>query len=208
MPRLRFAAFILVALILLLPLAALSDAKVSTWAHDNHMHERMHTPGWFLKWPGDARFSAIPLAILVGLFSRYQWRGSALIALTAVLGGLIYLLLKWFIGRTRPFPSHGPVETPFTFHPFNHGWMGFFKAENQAFPSGHACLAFGLATAMSFLYPRWRVLFFVIAILTAAERVLENVHYPSDVVAGACVGIIAAILSNVLLSKKQRGTAA
>lgn len=208
MPPLRFSAFILIVLVLLLPLAALTDAKVSTWSHENHLHERFHKPGWLLKWPGDARYSAIPLAILVGLFSGYRWRGAALIALTAVVGGAFYLLIKWFVGRTRPFPTHGPVETPFTFHPFNHGWIGFIKAENQAFPSGHACLAFGLATAMGFLYPRWRALFYVIAILTAVERVLENVHYPSDVVAGACVGVTAAILSNILLSKKQRGATA
>jgi membrane-associated phospholipid phosphatase len=207
MPRLRIAAFILIVLVLLLPLAALFDARVSTWAHEHHTHERFHKRGWVLKWPGDARYSTIPLALLVGFFSRHRWRGAALIALTAVIGGFFYLLLKWFVGRTRPFPTHGPVETPFTFHPFNHGWIGFFKAENQAFPSGHACLAFGMATAMGLLYPRWRWAFYLVALLTAVERVLENVHYPSDVVAGACVGVVAAILSNLLLSKR-RGAAA
>ena len=42
------------------------------------------------------------------------------------------------------------------------------------------------------LLPRWRALFYCIALVTAAERVLQNSHYVSDVAAAIGIGIVAA----------------
>ena len=53
---------------------------------------------------------------------------------------------KWFVGRTRPFPTRGPVETPFTFHPFANGVAGLWKASRS--PAGLAIPALASVIAL------------------------------------------------------------
>jgi undecaprenyl-diphosphatase len=102
-------------------------------------------------------------------------------------------LVKWSVGRGRPI-SNGVLNThPFQIHPFNGGLAGLFIAKpGQSFPSGHASLAFAIATVLAFYFPRGRLILFGAAGLVAVERVLEGAHYLSDVVAGSGIGIIAA----------------
>jgi membrane-associated phospholipid phosphatase len=76
---------------------------------------------------------------------------------------------------------------------------GIFHEKNLSFPSGHATLAFATAAALAIFLPRWRAGFYIVAAMVAAERVLENAHYVSDVVAGALVGWICAQLIARLL---------
>jgi membrane-associated phospholipid phosphatase len=42
------------------------------------------------------------------------------------------------------------------------------------------------------LLPRFRWLFYVLAGVVGLERILETAHYPSDVVAGALLGVVGA----------------
>jgi len=114
-----------------------------------------------------------------------------LVALAGLFSG-VNELIKWVAGRTRPYKlfagpgaKEGAYLAPFELHPFRGG-------SNMAFPSGHAALAFATAAALAILMPRWRWAFYGIAALTAAERVLEGAHYPSDVVAAAALGVGAA----------------
>ena len=51
-------------------------------------------------------------------------------------------------------------------------------------------MAFAAATCLAAALPRWTVPFFLAAAAVAAERVLENAHYLSDVVAGAGLGLM------------------
>jgi membrane-associated phospholipid phosphatase len=65
-------------------------------------------------------------------------------------------------------------------------------SNNQSFPSGHAALTFASATALQrHVGWEWSLPLFLIASYTAASRLHENVHYLSDVVFGATVGVIA-----------------
>jgi membrane-associated phospholipid phosphatase len=60
-----------------------------------------------------------------------------------------------------------------------------------SFPSGHSVTAFALAFVLSRVYPRYASLFYGLAVLVAISRVYLAKHFPSDVVAGAAVGILA-----------------
>ena len=60
-----------------------------------------------------------------------------------------------------------------------------------SFPSGHSVTAFALAFVLSRAYPRYASLFYGLAVLVAISRVYLAKHFPSDVVAGAAIGILA-----------------
>jgi membrane-associated phospholipid phosphatase len=68
----------------------------------------------------------------------------------------------------------------------------------NSFPSGHAATAAGLAAALAWKYPRGAWLFAAWAISVALQRVATSAHYPSDVCAGAALGlsIAAYVLGN------------
>ena len=64
-------------------------------------------------------------------------------------------------------------------------------SDNQSFPSGHATSAFAIATAIATDYrdkPAVPVIAYALATSVALARVHDNVHFPSDVVAGALIG--------------------
>ena len=54
--------------------------------------------------------------------------------------------------------------------------------------------SFACATVLSAFAPRWRVPFFLLATLIALSRLYNGVHYPTDVVAGALLGVLTALL--------------
>jgi len=122
--------------------------------------------------PASRRFLAIGL--------RLQF---ILLAVSVPL--IIGELLKWTAGRGRPFV--GGQANAFNFVPF---------AGNEAhasLPSAHAITAFALAFAVAAIWPRLRGLAIAYALLIAFTRLVLLAHHPSDVVAGATIGIIGAI---------------
>ena len=118
--------------------------------------------------------------ILLGLGTRVQFLFLAV--LVPVLTGN---LLKLTLGRGRPLV--GGNTDPFNFMPFA-GSEAYYSL-----PSGHAVTAFALAFAVGALWPRARVAMFVYAVVIALTRLLLLAHHPSDVVAGALVGLIGAM---------------
>jgi undecaprenyl-diphosphatase len=102
------------------------------------------------------------------------------------LPGLIFTVLKRLIGRARPLVA-GSAD-PFLYLPF--GW----NVEYASLPSGHAISAFAAAMAFGALYPAARLLLWTYAVLIALSRVVLTAHFPSDVVAGAALGVASAFL--------------
>lgn len=167
------------------------DRRVADWVSHAHPLAKGSALAWWMKLPGDFRLIlgvAVALAILV----PRQWRRAIPLALSGPLVGLTYLFVKWCVGRHRPV-----IEiAPFTFHPFARGLSGLIGAEKGlSFPSGHAAMAFAAATCLAAMAGRGGAVFYLFAVGVAAERVLENAHYLSDVVAGAGFGICCGLLS-------------
>jgi undecaprenyl-diphosphatase len=138
------------------------------------------------------RGSARPL--LLGLGTRLQFLFLAV--LIPVLAGEV---IKLIAGRGRPFV--GGQANAFNFAPFN-GTEAY-----ASFPSGHAITAFALAFAVSALWPRARVVMVVYAVLIAISRLVLLAHHPSDVVAGALVGVIGAMLVRYWFAARRLGFA-
>lgn len=82
---------------------------------------------------------------------------------------------KALVHRHRPFEHQiGPSER-------THSW-----------PSGHAATAFAGAATLAWLVPRFRLLWYALAVLIAYSRLYNGVHYPTDVLSGAILGLLVA----------------
>jgi membrane-associated phospholipid phosphatase len=129
----------------------------------------------------------VPIAALTLLTMVVVWlhwrRWAAPMFVAAAVGGekLIYLLTSIIIGRERP-----PVET-----------IGDTYA-TRSFPSGHVASAITLYGSIALLLGlvlgrRWRTVVFVVVAVIAAIvgvcRTYRGFHYPTDVVAGALLGV-------------------
>lgn len=107
--------------------------------------------------------------------------------------------IKWAVGRGRPFV--GGAANPFNFAPFT-GTEAYFS-----FPSAHAVTAFALAFAVGALWPRIRPLMFLYAVAIAGSRLVLLAHHPSDVVAGALVGVVGAMIVRYWFAARRIGFA-
>jgi membrane-associated phospholipid phosphatase len=94
-------------------------------------------------------------------------------------------IVKWMVGRGRPFV--GGQANAFNFAPFN-GTEAHFS-----FPSAHAVTAFALAYGVAAIWPRTRLVMALYAVTIAMTRLVLLAHHPSDVVAGAVIGVVGAI---------------
>jgi membrane-associated phospholipid phosphatase len=174
-------------------LSSLLDAPVARWVRDSGLGFWMREHGALtavLTAPGIFYFTAA-VAVIVALIHPLRLRAAGFVLLAAVVSGLNGLV-KWLVGRTRPFKLEPlDVAAPYTLSPFRGGVHGIFQSKNLCFPSGHAALAFATAAAVAMLWPRsrWRWLAYGVAAVTAAERVAENAHWLSDAVAAAALGV-------------------
>src|SRR3989441_3288866 len=71
----------------------------------------------------------------------------------------------------------------------------------DSFPSGHAANAFGAATVLAWFFPAVRVPLFLVAGLVAVSRVLRGSHFPTDVWAGAVLGVAIGSMAAVGLKR-------
>lgn len=153
---------------------------------------------WVTQW-GESDWILIPtfiawlVAWLLSLLTRDAIR-QALGELAALAGfifvgvglpSLISTLLKRLIGRGRP--ETWVAETPLSFQ-----WLNWSAFEYQSFPSGHATTAFSLAAVVAFIWPKafWPAMAF--AALVAISRIVVGAHYPTDITAGAVLGVLGA----------------
>lgn len=134
------------------------------------------------------------LVFLLWLFFERDWRrrfyNFALTALAVIAArGLLVELFRFIYFRSRPelMLSIAPlIGTP----------------DAPAFPSGHAATFFALAAAVYLVKKRTGIWFLAAAALISLGRVFVGVHWPSDVLAGALIGILSALAVYSILPKK------
>ena len=108
---------------------------------------------------------------------RAGWCGVYAIALSSFLS----FGLKTLLGRPRPWLGLSPSA-----------FIGpAFRLQYDSFPSGHATVSFAVAGALSRVWPRAQWLFLLGAGVLSLSRIFTGSHFPSDVLAGALVGIVA-----------------
>jgi undecaprenyl-diphosphatase len=92
-------------------------------------------------------------------------------------------VISHLVDRPRPFVAHPGGVHLFAAH-----------AADASFPSDHATAAFAIAVALLLRARGWGVVALVAATVLAAARVGLGIHYPTDVLAGAVLGAVLALL--------------
>lgn len=137
---------------------------------------------------------ASPIALLTtGYISKNKslqrkgWENVGTIAINSA----ITVGLKKIINRQRPY-----IEYPASIFPYS-------RKTDASFPSGHTSTAFATATSLSINLKKWYVVIPAYAWATSVgySRLYLGEHYPTDVLAGAAIGIGSAYLSNWINKK-------
>ncbi len=68
-------------------------------------------------------------------------------------------------------------------------------SDKFSFPSGHSAAAFVFATLVMNFYPAYAELAYACAAVVGISRILLGVHYPSDIAAGALLGVSSALFA-------------
>jgi membrane-associated phospholipid phosphatase len=136
----------------------------------------------------------IQRSLLLGLGTRLQF-----VFFAVLFPVLIGAVIKWSVGRGRPFV--GGDANVFNFSHFDG------TAAYSSFPSGHAICAFALAFAVSAVWPKARLAMIAYALIILATRLVLLAHHPSDVVAGALLGVIGAMFVRYWFAARRLGFA-
>jgi membrane-associated phospholipid phosphatase len=155
----------------------------SSWLDIGHRYGVAH-PGWVSAWNafctvlGPTAFRLLTLVVIIFALVRRNLRVAFFLVISVELTGLITEIAKY--AANRPRPATALVSAPST-----------------SFPSGHALgVMVGVLALLTVVLPvmrrplrAWLVAFgSLIVIAIGIGRVVLNVHYPSDVVAGWALG--------------------
>ena len=155
----------------------------SSWLDIGHRYGVAH-PGWVTAWNvfctvlGPTAFRLLTLVVIIFSLVRRNLRVAFFLVISVELSGLITEIAKYAANRPRPVTA-------------------LVYAPSTSFPSGHALgVMVGVLALLTVVLPvmrrplrAWLVAFgSLIVIAIGIGRVVLNVHYPSDVVAGWALG--------------------
>ena len=201
-PARRSWAAPLVAAALLFPLAYKLDPALNAWCRSIRLGGDVRREFEALQQVGQG-VSTIVIALVIWLQDPARRRRLADWAAAFVVAGVVVNVMKMFIGRPRP-----KYEDPFYWlgplgqYPVNrvvdgepvgirHAWEMWagISSDLWSFPSSHTCYAVIMAAAVAAMYPKLRWIVGTLAAIVALGRMTTNAHWPTDVLAGAAIGL-------------------
>jgi undecaprenyl-diphosphatase len=121
-----------------------------------------------------------------------RWGVSALTVIAVALADWSSMGLKALVDRPRPPLRYSEPKTLVAL------------PHDASFPSGHAATSFAAATMLAFAFPRLAPFLYVLAAAVAFSRVYVGVHYPLDVIGGALLGVLVAVVLRLLVSRRTQ----
>ncbi len=136
---------------------------------------------------GDGMAWYVLVGVLPLIYGRAALRPALVMAITGLIGLLIYKTLKAQLLRERPFIRHPGIT------------LAMAPLDRYSFPSGHTLHAVTFTWLAVERFPTLAWILIPLASLIAASRVVLGLHYPSDVLAGGAIGIGLGLLAQNFL---------
>jgi len=144
---------------------------------------------------------------IAGLFLiyRYRLRGVAIVIAAIILitatDSLAHYFLKPLVDRQRPCAMMPTGEHIVSWIRLPSGMR-----YDESFPSQHALNNFAMAAFFVSLFMRnkWIDSLWFVALIISFGRLYQGLHYPSDVVGGAIIGMVIGFLFAILFMRLER----
>ena len=159
----------------------------------NELPDALERPLWVFQLVGLLLF---PLVVAVGALIARKWRLALGLAIVIPAKLLVEKqIVKALVERQRPGTTVPDAI------------LRDAHASGLSFPSGHAIIAFAVATLLGPYFSRpWKVGFFVVATLAGLARIYLGAHNPLDIVAGAGLGVAIGCLLSLAMGTPGRRT--
>ncbi|HEX9839289.1 MAG TPA: phosphatase PAP2 family protein [Anaerolineales bacterium] len=156
------------------------DARLSNQMRVAEKPGALRAIAAFFAHSGDSWFWAVGLLIIWSTGNSF-WKEWAVVQLVGIsLLAALVLIIKFLVRRRRPEGEWGSI---------------YRNTDPHSFPSGHAARAFLIAVIATGLGPDWLAMtLWIWAPLVSLARVAMGLHYISDVIAGAALGILIALI--------------
>ena len=186
------------------------DAAIYTWI-DGIMNPTLNAIMTFITHLGDTPgiiWFVIGICLLIPRKTRKL--GILLFAGLAISSVINNLILKELIGRPRPYVLWDEKPEVWLRAGYTYEWPELIKkSSSPSFPSGHTSTSIGAAFALllgCFQKENKKFLAvgipaFIISLLIGFSRIYVHIHYPTDVIVGAVVGIIGGVIAYLLIEK-------
>ena len=189
------------ALFSALALARLADAFVMQFLEPLNHSPFADLLSNTVRWLGNGKFQIPAMLLMIGvgaILARRVYRAGGWALLAFLVSGAIANIIKVVVHRPRPWVELPPPES----------WSGYLHtSELQSFPSGDSTTTFAIATVLGLMFPRLRVPLLIVAVIVAIARVLVGSHYPSDVCAGAMLGLaVGRLVARSALRRERQGS--
>jgi undecaprenyl-diphosphatase len=129
----------------------------------------------------------IMMSIVLILNKPYRIIGDVVI-LTLIISTIVGEgIVKHIVKRVRPCNQQNSAN------------LLISKPMSYSFPSGHTLSSFAVAEVLSMYFIEYKLIFIAIAFLIALSRLYLYVHYPTDIIAGAVLGVFCSKLIFIIL---------
>ena len=147
----------------------------------------------FITHLGDKGMIWIVMTLILLIIRRTRRIGLACAAAMVLNLIATNIALKNIIQRIRPYDVMDSLKI-------------LVEAQHDfSFPSGHTACSFAAAWVMYRMLPRkWGVSALVLAALISLSRLYVGVHYPTDVLGGAIIGLCSAMLTLAVMPRLDR----
>lgn len=162
------------------------DASVITAIYEN-VHSAFLTMFFrIVTLLGEGGIFWIAVAVIL-LFFKKTRRSGICIGASLLIGVIVGNgIIKNVVARPRPYDAIAGIESVVS------------HLSDYSFPSGHSLCCFEAATALAMNRTKWAIPAYVGAVLVAVSRLFLFVHYPTDVICGALLGVLFGVLGSLV----------